>query len=167
MTWDFPFLRGNKIGPLWLRMLRDNAGIDCMKNLDLVPIPVDIHVARASLCLGIVRGRYEGRLETVFEEIRHAWAESVRGHAAGDRAMIALDVDEPLWHLSRFGCAKRDTKTGRCPLRARCELGAFCVEGRVAISGQIVSLDTGRVEEDGSLGDGGVAVQKGRGPGET
>lgn len=167
MTWDFPFLRGNKIGPLWLRMLRDNAGIDCMKNLDLVPIPVDIHVARASLCLGIVRGRYEGRLETIFEEIRHAWAESVRGHAAGDRPMIALDVDEPLWHLSRFGCAKRDPQTGRCPFVSTCELGAFCVEGKVAIERQMVSLDTGKCEEDGSSGERRVALQKRRDLGET
>ena len=33
---DFPYLRGPKIGPLWLRMLRDNVGITKIKNLDKV-----------------------------------------------------------------------------------------------------------------------------------
>ncbi|WP_207231392.1 hypothetical protein [Methanofollis fontis] len=140
---DFPFLRGDKIGPLWLRMLRDNAGLDTLTHLERVPIPVDIHVARASLCLGVVRGTYEGRLEDIFEAIRQAWAESVRGYEAGDRPMVALDIDEPLWHLSRAGCGRRDPETGACPLRSTCEFGRFCVGGRVAIDGRTVVLDTG------------------------
>jgi len=53
---DYPFLRGDKIGPLWIRMLRDNIGIDRLKGLDHIPIPVDIHIARASLCLGVLKG---------------------------------------------------------------------------------------------------------------
>ena len=63
-SWDFPFLRGPKIGPLWLRMLRDNVHMKELLDLDLVPIPVDIHVARATLALGIVHGQYEGKLES-------------------------------------------------------------------------------------------------------
>jgi hypothetical protein len=38
---DFPFLRGDKIGPLWVRMLRDNVGLT-IRNLEAVPIPVDV-----------------------------------------------------------------------------------------------------------------------------
>lgn len=139
---DFPFLRGDKIGPLWLRMLRDNARIDTIQNLESVPIPVDIHVARASLCLGVVYGKYEGRLEDLFADVRRAWAESVKGHSVDGRPMIALDVDEPLWHLSKFGCGLRNPETGFCPLRGTCELGAFCVDGKVSINGQKVTLDT-------------------------
>lgn len=30
---DYPYLRGPKIGPLWLRMLRDNVGIAQLRNL--------------------------------------------------------------------------------------------------------------------------------------
>lgn len=52
---DYPYLRGPKIGPLWLRMLRDNVGIAQLENLENVPIPVDIHIARATLATGIVR----------------------------------------------------------------------------------------------------------------
>jgi len=70
---DFPYLRGPKIGPLWLRMLRDNVGITQLENLENVPIPVDIHIARATLATGIVRGQFRGRLDEVFEYIRKAW----------------------------------------------------------------------------------------------
>jgi hypothetical protein len=120
-TADFPYLRGDKIGPLWLRMLSDNAGISKIQNLDLVAIPVDIHIARATLSLGIVRGKYSAGFGDVFESIRKAWFESVRGLQVGDRPMIALDVDEPLWHLSRYGCTFRNKQSGICPKITSCE----------------------------------------------
>lgn len=138
---DFPYLRGDKIGPLWVRMLRDNVGLD-IRGLEQVPIPVDIHIARATLTTGVVRGHYTGALKPLFEKIRQAWFESVRGLRVDGREMIALDVDEPLWHLSRYGCTHRDKQTGRCPLLTRCEAGAFCIAGAVSVTGQHVILDT-------------------------
>lgn len=141
-TSDFPFLRGDKIGPLWLRMLRDNASITEIRNLDKVPIPVDIHVARATLALGVVRGQYKGRLDSLFETIRQAWFESVKGLTVENRPMIALDVDEPLWHLSRYGCTKRDKLTGECPVYKQCEAKEFCIKGRIAIKDNFVELNT-------------------------
>lgn len=139
---DFPFLRGDKIGPLWLRMLRDNVGISDLKNLDKVPIPVDIHVARSSLALGIIRGRYEGRLVDLFSDIRRAWAESVKGLSVKDRDMIALDIDEPLWHLSKYGCAERDKESGYCRHARNCEMKEFCIEGKINIEGERVEINT-------------------------
>lgn len=105
-----------KIRPLWLRILRDNAGIEQLKNLDKIPIPVDIHVARATLATGVIRGKTQGRLHDPFEDIRTVWAESVKELNAKDRPMIALDVDEPLWHLSKYDCTYRDKETGACPV---------------------------------------------------
>lgn len=140
---DFPYLRGDKIGPLWLRMLRDNVGILNIQGLELVPIPVDIHIARATLALGIVRGQYAGGFGNLFETIRKAWFESVRGLHVGERPMIALDVDEPLWHLSRYGCTYRDKQSGECPLIRSCEAKAFCIKGKVNINnGTAIELDT-------------------------
>jgi hypothetical protein len=140
---DYPFLRGNKIGPLWIRMLRDNAGIDRLRNLDRVPIPVDIHVARASLALGVIRGDYHGPLTGIFPAIREVWAKGTAGCTHRGRPMIALDVDEPLWHLSRAGCTSRDIATGECPHRSKCEARAFCVPGVVDVSsGRLVRLET-------------------------
>ncbi|MDO9130778.1 MAG: hypothetical protein Q7U34_13035 [Anaerolineales bacterium] len=139
---DFPFLRGDKIGPLWLRMLRDNAGLIQIRNLNKVPIPVDIHVARATLASGVVRGQYKGRLDSLFEIIRQAWFESVEGLTVDDQQMIALDVDEPLWHLSRYGCTHRDKLTGNCPVYDHCEVKEFCIKGKVAIQNTLVELGT-------------------------
>jgi hypothetical protein len=117
---DFPFLRGKKIGPLWMRMLRDNVGLE-IRDMDEVPIPVDVHVARASLAVGMVRGRYDGNLEGIYAEIR-AWRESVKDLRLHDRPMIALDIDEPLWHLSKYGCTDRNLVDGvSAPRRLRCE----------------------------------------------
>ena len=139
---DYPFLRGDKIGPLWVRMLRDNVGITQIQNLDKVPVPVDIHVARATLALGVVRGQYKGRLDNLFETIRQVWFKSSAGLAVDDRHMIALDVDEPLWHLSRYGCTYRDKLTGDCTVYNRCEAKDFCIKGKVSIQNNFVELDT-------------------------
>ena len=59
-------------------MLRDNVGISQLENLEYVPIPVDIHVARATLATGVVIGNGEGRLEELFSYIRKAWFESMK-----------------------------------------------------------------------------------------
>lgn len=139
---DYPYLRGPKIGPLWLRMLRDNVGITQLENLENVPIPVDIHIARATLATGIVRGQFRGRLDEVFEYIRKAWFESVKGLGIKNREMMALDVDEPLWHLSKYGCTNRDKTTGYCSLLNRCEAREFCIKGKVKIENSVVELET-------------------------
>ncbi|CAD6494443.1 MAG: hypothetical protein EMLJLAPB_00791 [Candidatus Argoarchaeum ethanivorans] len=139
---DYPYLRGPKIGPLWLRMLRDNVGIAQLRNLEKVPIPVDIHVARATLTTGVVRGSIEVKLDELFGDIRKAWFESVEGLSIKNRPMIALDVDEPLWHLSKYGCSYRDKITGYCPVSNSCEAREFCIKGRVKIENSIVELET-------------------------
>ncbi|ADI31335.1 hypothetical protein [Staphylothermus hellenicus] len=139
---DYPYLRGDKIGPLWLRMLWDIVGVKDLRNLDKVPIPVDVHVARATLATGVVRGRFSGRLEDLFEYIRRAWFLSVKGLKAGDRSMIALDLDEPLWHLSKYGCSRRDKDTGYCPLQSFCVVREYCVKGRIWINNGYVVMDT-------------------------
>ena len=125
-----------------MRMLRDNVGIAQLRNLENVPIPVDIHVARATLATGVVRGRARIGFESLFEYIRRAWFESVKGLKVKDRPMIALDVDEPLWHLSKYGCTSRDKITGFCPEHRNCEAREFCVNGRIKIEDNVVELDT-------------------------
>lgn len=132
LTADFPYLKGPKIGPLWLRMLRDNVGVDRLQRLEEVPIPVDVHVARATLAVGVVRGSYAGNLAGLFGAVRDAWFQSVAGLRAGQRAMVALDMDEPLWHLSRYGCMYRDRRTGQCPLSQGARRGSSVSEAQFA-----------------------------------
>ena len=139
---DFPYLRGPKIGPLWLRMLRDNIGITNLKKLERVPIPVDIHVARATLSTGVVRGYFKGKLDEIFEDVRKAWLKSTEDLKVRERNMIALDVDEPLWHLSKYGCSKRNKQTGFCQKYNRCEARDFCVSGVIKLEKNFVELNT-------------------------
>ncbi|MEN6551321.1 MAG: hypothetical protein ABFC34_00380 [Methanobacterium sp.] len=138
---DFPYLRGPKIGPLWVRMLRDNLKYSQLKNLDKVPIPVDRHVAKASLTTGVITGEYDGNLNELFKHVRTAWFESVKGLKIGKQDMIALDVDEPLWHLSKYGCTHRD-KNGKCSVFNQCEAKEFCIKGKISLNENEVILRT-------------------------
>jgi len=133
-TWDFPFLRGDKIGPLWVRMLHDSAGLQQIKNFDKVPIPVDIHIARASLMLGIIKGEYDGNFTQFPDMIRNIWAECTKECNFKGRPMIALDLDEPLWHLSKYGCTNRNPISGICPLKSKCVAKDLCIPGIISVS---------------------------------
>jgi hypothetical protein len=139
---DYLYLKGNKIAPLWLRMLRDNAGVDTLVNMDQIPVPVDVHVARATLALGVVKGEYQGIPEPIFGVIRKAWSESTKDLIVNNRKLISLDVDNPLWHLSKYGCTDRDPQSGRCPKKAICELRDFCISGKVHVAADMISIET-------------------------
>jgi hypothetical protein len=132
-TPDFPLLRGPKIGPLWVRTLRDNALLE-LSGLEDVPIPVDVHVMRATLCSGAIRGRYVGSQEPLKKAVRELWRVATNGLRHPDeKPMIPLDVDEPLWTLSRLGCSRRGNgPLASCP--PDCVLAPECVEGRIKIT---------------------------------
>jgi len=141
IEYHFPYLRGDKIGPLWIRMIRDNVGCDQLTKLDKVPIPVDIHIARASLVLGVVRGKYSGNINGLFNEIRAAWFAGASDHNIENRNMVAVDVDEPLWNLSKYGCSKRKPN-GDCPKREGCSFSQYCIAGRIKIKKDIIEINT-------------------------
>ena len=135
----FCYLKGEKIGPLWIRMLRDSAGLEEFKNLENVPMPVDIHVARATLACGVVTGSAEGfRLGSIRGLIRKAWKESMEG---GEN--MPIDVDEALWHLPKYGCTRRDKETGDCCAIKRCEARSMCIPGAIDLpSGKNCKVNT-------------------------
>ena len=135
----FLYLKGDKIGPLWIRMLRDSVGLEEFKNLENVPMPVDIHVARATLACGVVTGSAEGfRLGSIRGLIRKAWKESMEG---GEN--MPIDVDEALWHLPKYGCTRRDKETGDCCAIKRCEARSMCIPGAIDLpSGKNCKVNT-------------------------
>ena len=81
-TEEFPFLGGEKIGPLWCRLLHED--VVRLDRIGEIPIPVDVHVRRVS-----------GELVGVFEsddDVREFWDEFC--------ALSGFDpvlVDQPLW----------------------------------------------------------------------
>ena len=99
-------------------------------------------MARATLATGVIRGKTKSRLNELFEQIRKVWAESVKGLNVKHGPMVALDVDEPLWHLSKYGCTYRDQVTGFVLSSGKCEAKEFCIKGTIGISNSFIELDT-------------------------
>lgn len=124
----FPYLKGPKISVLWIRMLHDNCGVE-LKNLDRVPIPVDIHTAHATLqtgCLEWEPGR--GEMVPLREAVQAVWREALQG-----TGYYPLQLDEPLWLLSRNGC--RRTEGWWCDFAGRCPVAQWCTpERRVGLT---------------------------------
>ena len=117
----FPYLKGPKVAPLWIRMLHDNCGV-ALRRIEEVPLPVDIHTAQATLQTGCVR-RVEGR--GTMKELREAVQQVWRGAlTTADSGTYPLRMDEPLWMLSRQGC--RVTRTWPCEFLAECPVGLQC-----------------------------------------
>jgi hypothetical protein len=131
---DFPSLRGPKIAPLWVRMLRDNVGLP-IKRIEEVPIPVDVHIARATFSLGVLRGTLRVSFAEIITPVQNVWAAAAQG-----TEYIALDYDAPLWHLSKFGCSRRHGE--ECPRADECPVAAYCVAGKVKMTGSTVELAT-------------------------
>ena len=120
---DFPYLAGatgtSKILSLWIRILHDVAKVE-FKNLHEVPIPVDIHTARATITTGCLAGEFSGSFNELVDETKKAWIEACEG-----TNFYPLQLDEPLWNLSRYGCS--NYKIGNpCPVRNQCKLRSYC-----------------------------------------
>ena len=132
----FPYLSGKKILPLWIRMMHDVVGID-LKNLEKIPIPVDVHVARATFCVGGLKGEYVGRIQDIFGKIDEVWKD-----ACESLPYYRLQLDEPLWHLSKYGCTNR--RENYCIKSINCPVSQYCISGRVYVSADKVQVNTRR-----------------------
>jgi len=130
----FPYLSGKKILPLWIRMMNDVVGIN-LKNLSEIPLPVDVHITRATFCLGCLKGKYTGNIDHISREIDEVWK-----HACESLPYYRLQLDEPLWHLSKYGCTKR--RGSYCIKSAECPVAQYCVPGKVYVSPNRVEIDT-------------------------
>ncbi len=139
---DFPLLRNSRNAGYWLRLLREEAEMTMLRNLDQISIPMDIHIARASLHLGVVKGVFEGPVEALFEIIGKAWAEGLHALEPGDQAIIPLDLEQPLFDLGSQKCSQCDPETGECLVRDSCTIGRLCVPGSIQIRGDRVYLNT-------------------------
>ena len=130
----FPFLRGPKISALWVRMPRDNVGLS-FTNMSRIPIPMDVHIARATFSVGVLKGTIRGTLDQVRPLVEKAWADGLK-----NLRLIPLDVDEPLWHLSRYGCSRRGP--AGCPVKGECVARLYCAGGLVRVSASGLEVNT-------------------------
>ena len=58
-----------------------------------------------------------------------------------DGDFAGWQMDECLWHLSKYGCRFR--KDEFCPKKRECPVGKFCVRGLVHVSAKGININTG------------------------
>ncbi|MFN3740306.1 MAG: hypothetical protein ACK4TF_06500 [Thermodesulfovibrionales bacterium] len=115
----FPGLSGDKISSLWLRILYRCANIP-LNNLKKISIPVDTHIFRATINTKVITGIEDTLKEFLKPYVRLAWDLSLQ-----NADIMPLDIDEPLWHLSRKGCS--EAKNNYCPRLNSCPVNNFCI----------------------------------------
>ncbi len=132
----FPSLSGRKIFPHWIRILKEKTSINFL-NVKKLPIPVDVHVARATFTTGCIRGKYssKGISDKIRKLIINLWFEALSGSEINP-----IDMFRPLWLLSKHGCHFR--KDSDRPKLNSCPVKEFCVDGLVEISAKKVNIDT-------------------------
>jgi N-glycosylase/DNA lyase len=133
---EFPSLSGIKIFPHWIRSLKEKVELP-FKNLEKLPIPVDVHVARATFTTGCITGKYtsKGVNDTIRRRVIELWRQALEG-----TEIAPIEMFRPLWLLSKHGCHYR--KNGERPKLDQCPAGEFCVEGKVIITSNRVEIDT-------------------------
>jgi len=133
---EFPSLSGLKIFPHWIRSLKEKVPIP-VKRVEELPIPVDVHVARATFTTGCITGKYsaKGITETVKKKVIEVWREGLKG-----TDIAPIEMFRPLWLLSKHGCHYR--KDGERPKLEQCPVSSFCVDGKVVVTSKKVEIDT-------------------------
>jgi hypothetical protein len=131
----FPYLRGPKIGPLWIRMLADEVRVP-LQDLDRVPIPVDVQVAYATWACGALSGSYDGTAGDLTPQVAAVWRDACEGEP-----FYSLQLDQALWLQGRDGCSHRTPASG-CPREAECVLSGLCVAGGIRVRNGWLTAET-------------------------
>ena len=113
---DFPFLSGDKILPMWLKILWEDAKMP-MRNMEKLPLPVDKNVAEATHNL-LFRKKFNGIVnEKTIEQVRAVWKK------IADRLDVpVISFDTPLWILGgNAGCSSsHQAGCTNCPVNTYC-----------------------------------------------
>jgi len=133
---DFPSISGPKMFPHWIRTLKEKFSLP-FKGLKSLPLPVDVHVARATFTTGCIRGKYssKGLNETIRRLVANLWEEALE-----ETDLAPIEVFRPLWLLSKYGCSYR--KGEERPKYPSCPVKEFCVDGVVIVTASRVEIDT-------------------------
>ncbi len=121
----FPQLRGPKIRPLWIRVLAYPGGA-LIRNLDVLPVAVDVQVLRATRCLGVmnVDAPVNERKRRLVQE---AWQRLVA--AGGTVGPVGIEgtcaaLDPALWFWGKWGCSQCEASGRKSPIGDACQ---WCV----------------------------------------
>jgi len=117
----FPLLRGQKIAPVWVRILV-YPGKATLSSLETVSIAVDVHTRRVTENLGLTATAGED-LERGRGAIQDAWAAEVQATgAAGPPGLenTPAALDPALWFFGKWGCSFCETQGQRVPIADAC-----------------------------------------------
>lgn len=112
----FPFLSGDKILPMWLKILVEDAEVE-LKNMGELPLPVDGNVAEATFNL-IFKKQFGGKISAdVKLSVRRAWKS-----IAKELNVPVINFDTPLWTLGgKIGCSDpHRIGCNDCPVSKHC-----------------------------------------------
>lgn len=115
---DLPSLTGPKVWPFFLRLLLDVAGVP-LKNIDKIPIPVDVHILRTTERLLLRTNSRPDQRKA--KEVRELWSQLLAG-----TSYYPLMIDRELWVLSREGCSGSDDQN-ECVKIDFCPVAKWCV----------------------------------------
>lgn len=128
----FPFLRGPKIGPMWIRMLvyPGKAHIDNIINL---PVSVDVQVRKVSEYLGITDtiNLPSNKVNEIRKIIQEAWYKEVQQHGSigpGILANTSSALDPALWFFGKWGCTHCENIGYKQPISEICNKCTFTKE---------------------------------------
>lgn len=118
----FPFLRGPKVGPMWVRMLAHPGG-GTIRSIDVLPVAVDVQVRKITEYLAVTdTGGLD--LDAARPIIQAAWAGDVSENGAeGPPALdgTAAALDPALWFWAKWGCTRCERAGERLPIAGPCE----------------------------------------------
>ncbi len=118
----FPFLRGPKVGPMWVRMLAYPGGAS-ITSLETLPVAVDVQVRKVTEYLGVTETHGQD-LQLARSLIQAKWAEDVRLHGADGPASLSgtpAALDPALWFYAKWGCTRCERAGRRLPIADICQ----------------------------------------------
>jgi hypothetical protein len=128
-----PFLRGPKVGPMWIRMLA-HPGAAAISSIQVIPVAVDVQVRKVTEYLGMTQTQGMD-LEQARPMIQAAWHANVReGGAFGPTPIggTASALDPALWFYAKWGCTRCERAGRRLPISPSChacQLGEHAHDG--------------------------------------
>jgi hypothetical protein len=122
----FPFLRGPKVGPMWVRMLAYPGGAE-VTSLETLPVAVDVQVRKVTEYLSVTdTGELE--LDICRPIIQATWAKDIGDNGATGPSELggtAAALDPALWFWAKWGCTYCERNRRRLPIGSSCDVCRF------------------------------------------
>lgn len=104
---------GPKLAGIFLKFMIDFGFGKNLKNIEKIPMPVDVHLARLAFKFGLINKK---DYKNFIPQISEIWS-----NAARNANVSWLELNDALWILGAYGCKNKKCKI--CPVKNFCKLG--------------------------------------------